>query len=142
MYIKKIVDKTSLSVWTLSYYQNALAAPCMFVFTICNGELAGAMAHVWTPADICVVSVSCVAGLVMSWSSMNLRGLVRPFTKSLRLFTHTRTTRDCYLRLFVHTSRYTRTRREHYLWTVCPYITIYKTDTFFYIRRSAPPRSP
>jgi GDP-mannose transporter len=80
VYIKKIVDKTDLNVWTLSYYQNALAAPTMFAFTTVNGELTGALAHTWTPSAIGVVFISCVAGLVMSWASMNLRGLVSATT--------------------------------------------------------------
>ena len=80
VYIKKIVDKTELSVWTLSYYQNALAAPTMFFFTIVNGELTSASQHIWKFEDVVVVFVSCIAGLVMSWSSMNLRGLVSATT--------------------------------------------------------------
>ena len=80
VYIKKIVDKTDLNVWTLSYYQNALAAPTMFAFTTVNGELTGASSHVWTPSAFIVVGLSCVAGVIMSWSSMNLRGLVSATT--------------------------------------------------------------
>lgn len=80
VYIKKIVDKTELSVWTLSYYQNALAAPTMFAFTMVNGELSGALLHVWKANDVVVVFISCIAGLIMSWSSMNLRGLVSATT--------------------------------------------------------------
>ena len=80
VYIKKIVDKTDLNVWTLSYYQNALAAPTMFAFTTVNGELTGALSHVWTPSAFIVVGLSCVAGVIMSWSSMNLRGLVSATT--------------------------------------------------------------
>jgi GDP-mannose transporter len=80
VYIKKIVDKTDLNVWTLSYYQNALAAPTMFAFTTVNGELTGASAHVWTLSAVVIVALSCVAGMIMSWASMNLRGLVSATT--------------------------------------------------------------
>ena len=55
-------------------------APTMFALTTVNGELTGASAHVWTLSAVVVVALSCVAGMIMSWASMNLRGLVSATT--------------------------------------------------------------
>ena len=73
VWVKQVVDSVSMSTWSRSFYQNALAVPPMLLVSLISGEMAivlrgGAGSFAWG-----MVAASCVAGVGMSYFSFALR---------------------------------------------------------------------
>jgi GDP-mannose transporter len=85
IYIKYAVDQSSLSVWGRTYYMNALAVVPVSVLGLVTGESAAVSrggltredeSYAWGFAGFCALTASCVAGVAMSYSAMQLRGMI------------------------------------------------------------------
>ena len=72
-----------MSVWGRTYYMNALAVVPVSVMGLLSGESSAVSrggltredeAYQWGWAGFCALTASCVAGVVMSYSAMQLRG--------------------------------------------------------------------
>ena len=76
VWVKQVVDSVSMSTWSRSFYQNALAVPPMLLVSLISGEMAivlrgGAGSFAWG-----MVAASCVAGVGMSYFSFALRAVI------------------------------------------------------------------
>ena len=74
-----------MSVWGRTYYMNALAVVPVSVMGLLSGESSAVSrggltredeAYQWGWAGFCALTASCVAGVVMSYSAMQLRGMI------------------------------------------------------------------
>ena len=80
IYIKHVVDTVKLTVWGRAYYTNTLAlfpALLCYIFTDEHKILAH---YSWNLPAAATLATSCAAGILMSYSSFWLRGLVSATT--------------------------------------------------------------
>ena len=80
VYIKYVVDNVVLSAWGRTYYVNLLAAPPVFFVGICTREFIFLKTFIWTRHAVLYLSMSCILGVLMSFSSLLLRRLVSATT--------------------------------------------------------------
>ena len=73
VYVKYMVSNTSLTTASQSFYQNALAIPCLICIALFTNEIEVVCKYEWNFFDITVLGVSCLLGLGMSYFSFALR---------------------------------------------------------------------
>jgi GDP-mannose transporter len=76
VWVKKVVDSVSMSTWSRSFYQNALAVPPMALVALATGEAGLVLAGGHSTFAWAAVAASCVAGLGMSYFSFALRAVI------------------------------------------------------------------
>ena len=77
IYIKFVVDKVKLSAWGRAYHTNTLAVIPVMVIGFFAGEHKLILrSELWTLKAVSFLLTSCIVGVLMSYSSFLLRGLV------------------------------------------------------------------
>ena len=76
VWVKQVVDSVSMSTWSRSFYQNALAVPPMLLVSLVSGEMAIVLRGEAGSFAWGMVAASCVAGVGMSYFSFALRAVI------------------------------------------------------------------
>ena len=77
IYIKFIVDEVKLSAWGRAYHTNTLAViPVMMIAFFAGEDKLILRSELWTFKAVFFLLTSCLVGVLMSYSSFLLRGLV------------------------------------------------------------------
>ena len=70
------IDNSTITVWGRSYYTNTLAVFPVMCLALFTGEHEILRNFQWTSGAVAAVGASCVAGVLMSYSGMLLRGMI------------------------------------------------------------------
>ena len=76
IYLKFVIDNSTITVWGRSYYTNTLAVFPVMCLALFTGEHDILRNFQWTSGAVAAVGASCVAGVLMSYSGMLLRGMI------------------------------------------------------------------
>lgn len=76
IFIKHVVDTTDVPVWGRSFYTNALSLPAVTLVALFCREFDTFREYRWEIDNSLVVLASCIAGILMSYSSFKLRGMI------------------------------------------------------------------
>ena len=76
IYLKFVIDNSTITVWGRSYYTNTLAVFPVMCLALFTGEHEILRNFQWTFGAVAAVGASCVAGVLMSYSGMLLRGMI------------------------------------------------------------------